>query len=84
MDALNDLNDLHYLILINEKRNSKKTRINYLALDVISLYNNEEFHQRFRMKKESLRELIRMMEDKLTWKSNRNYPFPPDIQVILY
>ena len=79
MDALSDL---HYLQLINEKRKSKDRRINYLALDVISLYNNEEFHQRFRMKKESMRELIRMIEGKLTWESNRNYPFPPDIQVI--
>ena len=53
-----------------------------LKLDVINLFTDIEFYERFRMSKSSMRRLISIVELKLKWSNERNYPKPVDVQVL--
>ncbi|KAK9708085.1 DDE superfamily endonuclease [Popillia japonica] len=80
MDLLEDLHDIldnDIVNYVNRNRRPYKTRSRYTTEDNFNKYDDTEFISRYRLSKETVFDLLRLIEHRLVHHSNRNNPIPP-------
>ncbi|KAL4715302.1 hypothetical protein ACJJTC_010872 [Scirpophaga incertulas] len=87
MDIFDEIDDLaiEEEALSNEYMNrlERKERTVRSRPDHFNMWNSKDFHRRFRLMKESVQDLLSLIEDKIKHKTQRNQCIPPMLQLLI-
>ncbi|KAL4702659.1 hypothetical protein ACJJTC_012288 [Scirpophaga incertulas] len=87
MDIFDEIDDLaiEEEALLNEYMNrlERKERTVRSRPDHFNMWNSKDFHRRFRLMKESVQDLLSIIEDKIKHKTQRNQCISPMLQLLI-
>ena len=80
MDDYRDFDLLDDLTYFDRRKRIVK---NYSDMDMVDKYNDEQFRERYRMKKSTFNELLQEISESLDKPTKRGNPVPPKVQLLV-